>query len=62
MLLKRLESTKRIWIEKKLARANNIHGSIEKPSEAFKPAKIKEKRLVSSPENPHRIRNQKSNK
>ena len=59
MLLKRLESTKRIWIEKKLAGANNIHGSIEKPSGAFNLSKIKEKRSASSPENSQRMRNQK---
>jgi hypothetical protein len=45
MLLKRLESTKRIWIEKKLAGASNIHG-IEKPSGQFKPSKSKENRRL----------------
>ena len=59
MLLTRLASTKRIWIEKKLAGASNIHGPIEKPSVASKPSKTKEKLLVSSPNNSRKMRNQK---
>jgi len=41
MLLKRLKSSKKIWIEKKLAGAN-IHESLKKPTEQPKQSKNKE--------------------
>ncbi|BAP54930.1 hypothetical protein THII_0633 [Thioploca ingrica] len=62
MLLKMLKSTKKIWIEKKLAGASNIHGPLKKPTEQPKQSKDKEKPSASSPNNPQKVSNHKSNK
>jgi len=62
MLLKMLKSTKKIWIEKKLAGASNIHGPLKKPTEQPKQSKDKEKPSTPNLHNSRKLNNKKSNK